>query len=109
MNNVVLVVTKITIQTTNYIYVSCDEMTSLDNQSWISVHAYVVEDLKRTMILVNLERVIEGCTTDNLTNMIQNSMKGFGGIFNHDLVIKVVCFGANGVATFQGIKIGVAT
>jgi hypothetical protein len=31
MNNVVLVVTKIAIQTTNYISVSCDEVTSVDN------------------------------------------------------------------------------
>jgi hypothetical protein len=41
--------------------------------------------------------------------MIQNLVKGFGGLFDHDLVTKVVCFSANGVATFQCIKIGVAT
>ncbi len=41
--------------------------------------------------------------------MIRNSMKGFGGLFDHDLVTKVVCFSANGVATFQGIKTWVAT
>jgi hypothetical protein len=35
-------------------------------------------------------------------------VKGFGGLFDHDLVTKVVCFGADGAATFQGIKIGVA-
>jgi hypothetical protein len=70
MNNVVLVIIKITIKTTNHIYVSCDEVISIDNQSWISVHAYVVEDFKRTPILVNLEQVIEGCTTNNFTNMI---------------------------------------
>ncbi len=46
MNNVVLVVTKITIQTTNYISVSCDEMINIDNQSWNSIHVYVVEDSK---------------------------------------------------------------
>jgi hypothetical protein len=36
-------------------------------------------------------------------------MKGFGGLFDHDLVTKVVCFSANGATTFQGIKTGVAT
>jgi len=55
MNNVVLVVTKITIQTTNYGSIGCDEVTSINNQSWILIHAYVVEDFKRTSILVNLE------------------------------------------------------
>jgi hypothetical protein len=84
-------------------------MTNIDNWSWISVHAYVVEDFKRTPILVNLEHVIEGCTINNLTNMIRNLMKGFGGLSNHDLATKVVCFGVDGATTFQGIKIGVAT
>jgi hypothetical protein len=70
MNNVILVITKITIQITNYISINCDEMISIDNQSWISVHAYVVEDFKRTLISVNLEWVIEGCIMNNFTNMI---------------------------------------
>jgi hypothetical protein len=55
MNNVVLVLIKIAIQTTNYISVSCDEMITIYNQSWILVHVYVFEDFKRTLILVNLE------------------------------------------------------
>ncbi len=41
--------------------------------------------------------------------MIRNLVKGFGGLFDHDLVIKVVCFGADGATTFQGIRTGVAT
>jgi ubiquinone/menaquinone biosynthesis C-methylase UbiE len=41
--------------------------------------------------------------------MIQNLMKGFGGLFDHDLVIKVVCFDVDGVVAFQGIKTRVAT
>ncbi len=53
---------------------------------------------------MNLEWVTKGCTIENLTNMIRNSMKGFGGLFDHDLVTKVVCFSVDGVATFQGIK-----
>jgi hypothetical protein len=77
MNNVVLVAIKIAIQTTNHISISCDEVISIYNQSLILVHAYVVEDFKRTFILVNLEQVIKDYTIDNLTNMIQNSMKGF--------------------------------
>jgi hypothetical protein len=45
------------IQTTNYIFVSCDEAIDIDNQSWIFVHGYVVEDFKRIPILLNLEQV----------------------------------------------------
>jgi hypothetical protein len=35
-------------------------------------------------------------------------VKGFGGLFDHHLVTKVVCFGVDGAATFQGIKTRVA-
>jgi len=35
--------------------------------------------------------------------------EGFGGLSDHDLATKVKCCGANGVATFRGIKIRVAT
>jgi len=40
--------------------------------------------------------------------MIWNLVKGFGGLFDYDLVTKVVCFSVDGAATFQGIKIGIA-
>ncbi len=82
MTNVVLVTTKTTIQMTNHILVSCDEVISINNQSWIFVHGYVVEDFKRTPILLNLEQMTDGCTTDNLMKMIQNSIQVFGGLSN---------------------------
>jgi hypothetical protein len=82
MTNVVLATAKTTIQTTNNIFVSCDEVTSIDNQFWIFVHGYVVEDFKRTPILLNLEQVTDGCTTNNLMKMIQNSIQVFGGLSN---------------------------
>jgi hypothetical protein len=36
-------------------------------------------------------------------------VKGFGGLFEYDLVIKVICCGENGVATFKGIKTRIVT
>jgi hypothetical protein len=41
--------------------------------------------------------------------MIKISMKVFGGSYDHDLATKIMYFDANGVGTFQGIKIRVAT
>jgi hypothetical protein len=80
ITNVVLATTKTTIQTTNYIFVSCDEVTSIDNQSWIFVHGYVVEDFNRFPILLNMEQVKDGCTTNNLMKMIQSSIQVLGGL-----------------------------
>ncbi len=53
-------------------------------------------------ILLNLERIVNGGTYDNLTSMVIRSLAIFGDISN-----KVVCFGVDGVTIFQGLKIGV--
>jgi hypothetical protein len=42
MTNVVLVAHKMTIQIANYIFVSCDELITIDNHTWISMHTHVL-------------------------------------------------------------------
>ncbi len=89
MNNVVLATTKMAIHTIKFINGSCNEVTSIDNQSWNFVHVFVVKDFKRTPIFVNLEGVI-------MNN-------------DHESITKVVCFNVDGATTFQSITIGVST
>jgi hypothetical protein len=60
MHNMVLKQMKIVLQQNKFISISCDEITTLDTQSWILMHAYVVEDWRRQPILLDLERVVEG-------------------------------------------------
>jgi hypothetical protein len=57
-------------------------------------------------ILLNLERIVNGSTSDNLTFIIIRSLV-FGGMSKTDITNKVVFFGANGVIVFQGLKINV--
>jgi hypothetical protein len=42
---------KVALQKLNFIFVSCDEVTILDNQSWSYVHFYVIDKWKRIPIL----------------------------------------------------------
>jgi len=90
-----------------FISINCDEITILDNQSWISMHAYVVENWKRQPILLNLERVVDKGTSNNLTADIVRSFTNLGGLLVVDVANKVVCFGVDSVTIFQGLKIGV--
>jgi replicative superfamily II helicase len=60
LNNVVLATTKVAIQKVSFIFVNCDEITNMDNQSWISMHVDVVEDFKKTPIFVNFQHVTIG-------------------------------------------------
>jgi hypothetical protein len=53
-------------------------------------------------IILNLEKIVNEGTYDNLASIIICSLAVFGDITN-----KVVCFGANSVTIFQGLKIGV--
>ncbi len=53
-------------QKAKYLAISYDEVSTMDNQSWCSVHAYVVDDFKRIPLLLNLEKVIGGGNVDNL-------------------------------------------
>jgi hypothetical protein len=58
-----------------YLALSCDEVTMIDNQSWISIHYYVVQDWCRLPILISLEQVIEGGGSNNLTKVIIGALK----------------------------------
>jgi hypothetical protein len=59
------------------------------------------------LILLNLERIVNKGTFDNLTFVIIHSLVVFGGMSKIDIANKVVYFGANFVIVFQGLKIGV--
>jgi hypothetical protein len=79
----------------------------MDNQSWISMYAYLVENWRRQPILLNLEKVVEGGTSNNFTNAIVRFLINLGGLSMIDVVNKAACFGAIGVTNFQGLKIDV--
>jgi hypothetical protein len=50
-----------------YIVIYCDEIITIDNQSWCSVHMYVDDDFNKMSLLLNVERVINGGNANNLT------------------------------------------
>jgi hypothetical protein len=58
-------------------------------------------------IILNLETIVDGGTSDNLTNVSIHSLIVFGGMLKIDLINKVVYFGADGVSIFQSLKTNV--
>ena len=59
-----------------YFSISCDEVTTLDNQYWISIHVYTIQDWRIMPMFLYLQRVAEGGGGDNITKMI------FGVVIN---------------------------
>ena len=73
--------------------ITCDEVTTIDNQSWISIHGYVCEGWERLSMLLSLEHVVAGVGSNNLTAVIVNAVKNYGGQDDDDLVGRMASFG----------------
>jgi len=55
MHHIVLITIKVIIYATRYLAIDCDKVTTIYNQSWVSVHANLVEGFKHTNF-VKLEK-----------------------------------------------------
>jgi hypothetical protein len=91
----------------NYVVLTSNEVNTMDYGSWISIHAYAMQYWMRVPMLISLQRVIDGVGANNLTIVIMEALQKGGGLSYVSITHKLLCFGANGVITFQGTKIGV--
>ena len=92
---------------TNYMLLSCNEVTIVDNQSWISIHAYVLVDWERVLLLLSLERLTKGSTAAYIAKVIVNVVVRDGGMSAKEMHDKFVCFGSDGTSMLQGKKNGI--
>jgi hypothetical protein len=60
--------------TTHYLVPNCDEVFILDNQSWLSIHDYVMQNWVKIPIFISLDQVVEGLRNDNLTKVIKEAL-----------------------------------
>jgi hypothetical protein len=66
--------TRIVVQITHYVVLSCDEVSIVDNQSCLSLHYYVLENLVRIPILIFLDRVVASSRSDNLSKVTMEAL-----------------------------------
>jgi hypothetical protein len=92
-----------------YIVVNCDEVMIVDNQCWVNIHVDLVEGFKCSLILLNLERLVSGGTTNNFTNVISNSFLVYLGLIVEDIHHKLICFEFDAIVVFIGVHSGVTT
>jgi hypothetical protein len=95
------------IQQCRFFAISCDEVTSIANEVWISIHIYVVNNYARLPILLSCKRVVEGCYANNLAKVITHSLVEDGGLTLKQIAEKSISFGADDATVFQGYKGGV--
>jgi len=99
--------TKRLISAARFVAVTVDEVTAVDNSSWLSVHAYIVQDWIRIPLLISLQRVECSPTAENLTELIVGSVSAGGGLDAEGIATKVLSFGADGASALQGNRTGV--
>lgn len=83
--NVVQKQTRRVVTSARYFSLSCDEVTTVDNQSWISIHAYVLVDWERIPLLLSLERLTQGSTLDQITRTIMSTVGRDGGLSTEEV------------------------
>jgi len=76
-------------------------VTTIDNGYWIYVHAYVVVGWTKVPILICVDRIVDGSSSNNLTEVIMISMMKGGGLSKEELSKKLLCFGADEMNVFQ--------
>jgi hypothetical protein len=82
------------------IVLSCDEVTTIDNQSWISIYSYVVQVWCQILVFISLKQVANGGGVNNLTKVIMGALKKHDGLYDVDVVVNLISFGADGVNVF---------
>jgi hypothetical protein len=86
---------------------TCDEVSLINNQNWLLVHAYVVQNWLHIPILFYLECVVVRSSVDNLTQMLMQSLMNQGSLSKDMVGKKFMTFGADGVFVFQNVKLRV--
>jgi hypothetical protein len=96
----VLTTTKITILASNFLSPFANEVIAIDNQSWISIHYYLVATWKHKHVLFTFERLVESGIATNIKVVIISAPMKFSGLV---LISKcLICLGTMVPQHFKG-------
>jgi hypothetical protein len=83
-----------TIQSMRFFTVSADEVTTIENSTWVSVTIYYIDDWGRESMMCGLEHVEEGATSNNLTKVIMKAVQALTAMSREEVAKKMIAFGA---------------
>jgi len=82
-------------------------MMTINNQSRVSVHIFLMEDFEHILILLNLEIWLVMAHPITLPNVIMNLLLIYGGLTMKEINGKLIWFGFYGVTMFRSVHSGV--
>ncbi len=80
LQNKILAASKVVIHGAMFVALTCDEVTTLDNQSWIFVHGFFVQDWCCIPIFLLVKHNVKKSNAHNLTKVILATFVNFGGL-----------------------------
>jgi hypothetical protein len=86
MHQKVFNATRATMGAIHYVALDCDEVSTMDNKSWLSIYYYVMQKWVRIPILIFLDRMVERLGNDNLTKTIKGDLMIGGGLLKDQIV-----------------------
>ena len=88
----------------NSLFVSqyLDEVTAIDNTSWICMSIYMVNDHIRHSYLLGIQKMKKSSTAENIYELVIKTLKEIGGMDDLMIAKRFVCIGADGASIMQG-------
>jgi len=102
MHKMLLEATKIAFVCANFFVVNADEITTINNTQWLSIHLYMVQGWKRVPILLCVESIRVFATSNNIFGLMVKGLLKFCGLRLEELARKLVNMGCNDSFVFQG-------
>jgi hypothetical protein len=98
---------KVVVQAAHYIVLNYDKVFIFDNQLWLFIQYYVVENYVRVPIFIYLDWMVTRLKSDTLIKVIMEVLIIGGGLPQDQVTQKFICFRTYGIKVFQGTRIGV--
>ena len=76
---------KVVLAECQFFFVTCDEVTTVNYQIWISLHVYVVKEFVCVPMLLTLEKVMGGAEVDDLSRVLLEALQEFGGLTKEEI------------------------
>ena len=93
----------------NFIALSLDELTAIDNTSWICMHVYTICNFVCQPNLLMIVKMRDNSMAKNIFEVVKSSLIEYGGIYEMTIAQKLVCVGVDGALVMQGHKNGLVT
>jgi hypothetical protein len=107
MHGALLEAIKLAFASIAFTSISTNEVITIDNIQWLSIHCYVVYGWKSIPIHLCVEIVGISATSNNVFGLIVKNLLNFGGLKLDELGAKLINMGYDGNNVFQSHKTSV--